>query len=273
MESQRVLIVKVSITEVAGFPPLPQLQQEVLAIGRNHQSTELGEPVRRRDILRAILDNPEPFDIIHFAGHLCEQGFVASEEIIPLEMIVMYIQTGQPQLVFFNTCSSEKVAEMVASRCPSDCIFTISDIDNQDAIDFSVMFYSVLRAHDIASYKDARDRVDSSGTHFRYLMGKNVPVRRGDEYTQRIDALERAVGGDRLGSIGLAQRMTMVESHIASMQSWIAEEARPALARLYRSNSLDGEKGGNRALMWAIFVVAIVITVLLAIVLLRVTSG
>lgn len=272
MESQRVLIIKVSVTEVSGFQPLPQLQHEVLAIGRNHETTELAEPVRRRDILRALLDN-EPFDIIHFAGHLSEQGFVASEEIIPLDMIVMYVQTGHPKLVFFNTCSSEKVAEMVAGHCPADCIFTISAIDNQDAIDFATMYYSMLKAHDVVSYKDARDRVDPTGVYFRYLAGKNVVVRRGDETTQRLDALERAVGGDRLGSIGLAQRMTMAESQIASIQSWIAEEARPALARRLRAEDPDERGGSSKALLWAIFVVAIVFTVLLAIVLLRVTSS
>lgn len=236
MESQRVLMIKVSVTEVPGFESLPQLQQEVLAISRNHQVTELAEPVRRRDVLRALLDN-DPFDIIHFAGHLSEQGFVASEEIIPLDMIVMYVQTGHPKLVFFNTCSSEKVAEMVAGRCPADCIFTISNIDNQDAIDFATMYYSMLKAHDVVTYKDARDRVDPTGIYFRYLPGKNVVVRRGDETTQRLDALERAVGGGRLGEMGLAQRVAILETDVSSFKAWKHEEAQPILTLIQRDYS------------------------------------
>ena len=261
MESQRVLIIKVSVTEVSGFPPLPQLQHEVLAIGRNHETTELAEPVRRRDILRALLDN-EPFDIIHFAGHLSEQGFVASEEIIPLDMIVMYVQTGHPKLVFFNTCSSERVAEMVAGRCPADCIFTISDIDNQDAIDFATMYYSMLKAHDVVSYKDARDRVDPTGVYFRYLAGKNVVVRRGDETTQRLDALERAVGGSRLGEVGLAQRVATIETKMTNVESWMHEEARPILSLVQR------DYGGPRRndTKW-FFLASLVVAILIAFVL------
>lgn len=255
MESQRVLIIKVSVTEVDGFPPLPQLQQEVLAISRNHEIVELSEPVRRKDILRTLLDN-EPFDIIHFAGHLCEDGFVASEEIIPLDMIVIYIQTGKPKMVFFNTCQSEKVAEMVASRCPADCIFTISDIDNQDAIDFSTMFYSVLRSPDVTSYKESRDRVDPTGIYFRYIPGRNVVVRRGDEITSRIDALERAVGGSRLGEWGLVQKQNELERKQLDIERkqevvemWIRDEARPAL-------SLIQNHDRGKGLLWAILAVS-----------------
>ena len=178
MESLRVLVVKVSITDVPDFPPLPQLQREVVAIAAHHSVRELAEPVRRQDILRAILDE-KPFNIIHFAGHLCEEGFVASNEIIPLDMIVMYIQTGKPELVFFNTCSSEKVAEMVASRCESDCIFTISNIENDDAIEFSEMFYSVLSLSDVRSYKRRRGQNRSTGA-VSLLTGKNMVVRHGD---------------------------------------------------------------------------------------------
>lgn len=261
MESQRVLIVKVSVTEVPGFSPLPQLQHEVTAIGRNHQTTELAEPVRRRDILRALLDD-DPFDIIHFAGHLSDQGFVASEEIIPLDMIVMYVQTGHPKLVFFNTCSSEKVAEMVAGRCPADCIFTISAIDNQDAIDFATMYYSMLKAHDVVSYKDARDRVDPTGVYFRYLAGKNVVVRRGDEITQRLDALERAVGGSRLGEMGLAQRVALIETKVAGLELWMHEDARPTLSLVQRDY---GEPRRNDS-MW-IFLASLVVAALIAFVL------
>lgn len=258
MESQRVLIIKVSVTSVTGFDPLPQLQHEVVAIGRNHQTTELAEPVRRRDILRALLDN-EPFDIIHFAGHLSAQGFVASDEIIPLDMIVMYIQTGHPKLVFFNTCSSENVAEMVAGRCPADCIFTISAIDNQDAIDFATMYYSMLKAHDVISYKDARDRVDPTGVYFRYLPGKNVVVRRGDETAQRLDALERAVGGSRLGEAGLAQRTALLETKVQNIESWMHEDARPTLSLVQRDY---GEPRRNDS-MW-IFLASLVVVALIA---------
>ena len=68
MESLRVLVVKVSITDVPDFPPLPQLQREVVAIAAHHSVRELAEPVRRQDILRAM-QHEKPFNIIHFAGH------------------------------------------------------------------------------------------------------------------------------------------------------------------------------------------------------------
>ncbi len=250
MESLRVLVVKVSITDVPDFPPLPQLQREVVAIAAHHSVRELAEPVRRQDILRAILDE-KPFNIIHFAGHLCEEGFVASSEIIPLDMIVMYIQTGKPELVFFNTCSSEKVAEMVASRCESDCIFTISNIENDDATEFSEMFYSVLSLSEVHSYKEARDRVDPTGSRFRYLPGKNMVVRRGDEVMQRLDALERAVGGGRLGEIGIIQRQAILEARVADFEEYIKDEIKPTLA-IVRLDHASPQKN-NSALLWAIF--------------------
>ena len=272
VEQQRVLILKVSMTEVAGFDPLPRLQQEVAAISHNHIATELSEPLRRRDILRAILDN-EPFDIIHFAGHLNEEGFVASEEIIPLDMVVMYIQTGHPRLVFFSTCTSEKVAEMVASRCPSDCIFTVSDIDNEDAIDFSMMFYSTLRSPDIESYKEARDRVDPTGARFRYMPGKSVIVRRGDEVTQRIAALEMAVGGGRLGEIGIVQRLFNLErrlndlersfdERLDSLEEFNREEVAPALAIVRRDYTAKGST--SERLLWALFAISIATAIVIA---------
>lgn len=251
MESLRVLVVKVSITDVPDFPPLPQLQREAVAIAAHHSVRELAEPVRRQDILRTILDEVPPFNIIHFAGHLCEEGFVASSEIVPLDMIVMYIQTGKPELVFFNTCSSEKVAELVASRCESDCIFTISNIENDDAIEFSEMFYSVLSLSDVRSYKEARDRVDPTGSRFRYLPGKNMVVRRGDEVTQRLDALERAVGGGRLGEIGIIQRQAILEARVNDLEEYIKDEIKPTLA-IVRLDHASPQKN-NSALLWAIF--------------------
>jgi hypothetical protein len=250
MESLRVLIVKVSITDVPGFEPLPQLQREVVAIAAHNSTRELSEPVRRQDILRAILDE-KPFNIIHFAGHLCEDGFVASNEIIPLDMIVMYIQTGKPELVFFNTCSSEKVAELIASRCESDCIFTISAIENDDAIDFSEMFYSVLGSSETHSYKEARDRVDPTGSRFRYLPGKNVIVRRGDEVVQRLDALERSIGGGRLGEIGIIQRHAILEARVADIEESVRNEIKPMLT-IFRAEHATPQRD-NKALLWAIF--------------------
>lgn len=248
MERQRIAVVKVPVTSVPGFPPLPQLQREVAAMSAHHSVVELPEPIRRRDIIRAVLD--EKFDILHFAGHLCEDGFVASDEIIPLDMIVMYIGSGKPELVFFNTCSSEKVAEMVASRCESDCIFTISDIENDDAVDFSEMFYSVLSLKEITSYKEARDRVDPTGARFRYLPGKNVVIRRGDEVTFRLDALERAIGGGRLGEMGLAHRVAQQETRILALEQYNQEAVRPVLSLVQRD---DKATSSNNALLWAIF--------------------
>lgn len=260
-----MLILKVSTTEVSGFQPLPRLYEEVTAISRHHIATELPEPLRRRDILRTILDN-EPFDIIHFAGHLTDEGFVASQEIIPLDMIVMYIQTGRPDLVFFNTCSSEHVAEMVTSRCASDCIFTVSDVDNEDAIDFSMMFYSLLATTDIDSYKEARDRVDPTGARFRFMPGTNVVIRRGDEVTQRLSALEVAIGGGRLGEPGIVHRLASMDTRIASLENTVKTEVIPGIASLQSDHHGTGRQ--HDRLLWAIFAASILFAAVIAVLLL-----
>ena len=54
MDALRVLVVPSRMTEIDGFPSLPNMQREILAITTGYESTVLNEPVRWIDMLRAV---------------------------------------------------------------------------------------------------------------------------------------------------------------------------------------------------------------------------
>lgn len=173
MEAQKVTVFAPKSTTVPGFQSLPKLQQEINAINRYHDATVYGEVVRL-DLLRATTEADRP-DILHFAGHLTETGFVGSKEIIPISTIIMAIETGEPKLAVFNVCTSQDVAEQIASRCPTDCVFTLSDVEDTRAVEFSIAFYAVLRRDEVTDFRQACKIVDPDDQVFRYIAGRHKP--------------------------------------------------------------------------------------------------
>ena len=191
MESQRVTIFAPKSSTVPGFRPLPKLQQEINAINRHHEATTYGEVVRL-DLLRAATE-VERADIFHFAGHLTEAGFIGSNEIIPVSSLIMAIETCEPKLAIFNVCTSQDVAEQIASRCPTDCIFTLSDVEDIRAVEFAIAFYTVLRRDDVESYQQACTIVDPQDEVFRYITGRRKPRLVRSKESLRMDELARQI--------------------------------------------------------------------------------
>lgn len=193
MDSQRVTVIAPKTTTVTGFHTLPRLQQEINSITRNHNTKVLSH-VEHIDILRVATDEEVP-EIVHFAGHMTQDGFVGSKGIVPLSTIIMALQTAEPKLAIFNTCSSRDVAEQIASNCATDCIYTVGAVDDDRAFDFSVLFYSVLRSDDVDSYRHACNLVDPNDSVFHYISGKKKARRRmnSDELGRRITELNEAI--------------------------------------------------------------------------------
>jgi len=214
------------MTEIDGFPSLPNMQREILAITTGYESTVLNEPVRWIDMLRAVTGDKE-YDIYHYGGHLTDAGLVLGSEIVSVNHLIMMIQTGKPLLVVMNSCSGELAAERIASQCSCDVIYAITGLDNDIAITFAIAFYAQLRKAE--SFKAAFDVASTGESIFRYLDGKYSAVERGDSLANDVAEIKKAIF-DPYGGHGFMQRLVRLES--------IAEEYLPvwrAIASTYSS--------------------------------------
>ena len=207
MDSLRVLVVPSRMTEIDGFPSLPNMQREILAITTGYESTVLNEPVRWIDMLRAVTGDKE-YDIYHYGGHLTDAGLVLGSEIVSVNHLIMMIQTGKPLLVVMNSCSGELAAERIASQCSCDVIYAITGLDNDIAITFAITFYSQLRKAE--SFKSAFAVASTGESVFRYLDGKYSAVERGDSLATDVAEVKRALF-DPYGGNGLVQRVIKLE--------------------------------------------------------------
>lgn len=207
MDSLRVLVVPSGMTEVDGFPSLPNMQREILAITTGYESTVLNEPVRWIDMLRAVTGDKE-YDIYHYGGHLTDAGLVLGSEIVSVNHLIMMIQTGKPLLVVMNSCSGEVAAERIASQCSCDVIYAMTSLDNGTAITFATAFYAQLRK--AATFKAAFAVASTGESIFRYLDGKYSAVERGDSLATDVAEVKRALF-DPYGGNGLVQRVIKLE--------------------------------------------------------------
>ena len=226
MDALRVLVVPSRMTEIDGFPSLPNMQREILAITTGYESTVLNEPVRWIDMLRAVTGDKE-YDIYHYGGHLTDAGLVLGSEIVSVNHLIMMIQTGKPLLVVMNSCSGELAAERIASQCSCDVIYAITGLDNDIAITFAIAFYAQLRKAE--SFKAAFDVASTGESIFRYLDGKYSAVERGDSLANDVAEIKKAIF-EPYGGHGFMQRLVRLES--------IAEEYLPvwrAIASTYSS--------------------------------------
>lgn len=208
MDALRVLVVPSRMTEIDGFPSLPNMQREILAITTGYESTVLNEPVRWIDMLRAVTGDKE-YDIYHYGGHLTDAGLVLGSEIVSVNHLIMMIQTGKPMLVVMNSCSGEVAAERIASQCSCDVIYAMTNLDNDIAITFAITFYSQLRKAE--SFKEAFDVASTGESVFRYLDGKYSAIERGDSLATDIADIKKSLF-DPYGGRGFAQRLTRIES-------------------------------------------------------------
>lgn len=190
MQKQRVLVVPTRTTEVDGLPALPDMQIEVHAISASSVATVLPEPVEWLDIMRALLDGEE-YNIVHFCGHLTDQGLILANEVISIDGLVMMFR-GSPEhrkLIVFNTCNSVDAARRVAANTPCAVIGTIGDVEDRTAAAFAVKFYSALHNEAIETFHDAFNASVGDKKRFIYLEGATQPtedeehIKRGDSAT------------------------------------------------------------------------------------------
>ena len=187
MQKQRVLVVPTRTTEVDDLPALPDIQTEVHAIAASSIATVLPEPVDWLDIMRALLDGEE-YNIVHFCGHLTEEGLILANEVISIDGLVMMFR-GSPEhrkLIIFNTCDSADAARRVASNTPCAVIGTIGEIYDRVAATFAVKFYASLQNAQVENYRDAFNLSIGDKKRFIFLEGATEPtedemhIRRGD---------------------------------------------------------------------------------------------
>ncbi len=207
MDALKVLVVPSRATELEGFPSLPMMQREILAITNSNDATVLNEPVRWIDMLRAVTGDIE-YDIIHYSGHMTSGGLVLGKEIIYPNQLIMMIQTGNPSLVVVLSCDGEDAAERIASQCRCDVIYSMLPLDNDIAITFSIAFYAQLRKAN--SYREAFDVASTGESTLRYLEGKYTTVTRGDSLAADIADIKKSLF-DPYGGRGFAQRLTRLE--------------------------------------------------------------
>lgn len=188
MEKQKALVVPTRTTEIDGFPALPDMQIEVHAIASSTQATVLPEPVGWLDIMGALLDGEE-YNIVHFCGHLTDEGLILADEVISIDGLVMMFR-GSPEhrkLIVVNTCNSEEAARRIASNTPCAVIGTIGEIEDRMAVSFAVKFYSTLRNEHITDFRQAYNASVGDKKRFIFAEGTGQPTE-DEEYIKRGDS-------------------------------------------------------------------------------------
>ncbi len=158
---------------------LTHVGAEVAAYKRNHQVVALEGIVRDLDIANAVEEGP--YDVVVFASHGHENGIELSGTILSMEAAQQYVKRSGATLVVINTCDSEAVGyQLLGERC--DVIFTVSNVEDADAVRFSVLLAGALTRCD--EYKDAFEQSVGRGSKYRFLSAKSAmrsAMRRDDE--------------------------------------------------------------------------------------------
>jgi len=170
---------------------LSHVSAEVAAYKRNHQVVALEGVVREMDIANAVEEGP--YDVVVFASHGHANGIELSDSLLSMEAAQQYVKRSGATLIVLNTCDSESVGyQLLGERC--DVIFTVSNVEDADAVRFSVLLAGALTRCD--EYKDAFEQSVGRGSKYRFLSAKSAvrsAMRRDDEelremvYTMRTE--------------------------------------------------------------------------------------
>lgn len=117
---------------------------EVRLIQAWHHTSTLNARVTSEDIFRACQDTA--FDIIHFATHGGPEGILLSDnELFSAEDIAQVARLRETKEVFFNACSTSKVAAYVVSHGVRTAITATIDFGDFHAWKLPAAYYSARR--------------------------------------------------------------------------------------------------------------------------------
>jgi hypothetical protein len=152
-----------------GHADLSHVSAEVAAYKRNHQVVALEGVVRDLDIANAVEEGP--YDVVVFASHGHENGIELSGSILGMEAAQQYVKRSGATLIVLNTCDSELVGyQLLGERC--DVIFTVSNVEDTDAVRFSVLLAGALTLCD--EYREAFEQSVGRGSKYRFLSAKST---------------------------------------------------------------------------------------------------
>lgn len=172
MQAQEVLVL---VMNPAGTQIL-DVRPEIQAILRAHgnDNVKIMYDPTRIEIAEEI--GREDYDIFHLAGHCSAEGFSIKDGLLSPKVIAEYALSMRPKLrlVMLNACSSTEVAKEIGAEANVDVVFAEKDVEDQECIEFAILFHGKLRLGNVEDYYDAYRLVDPSGRTFKFRFGASV---------------------------------------------------------------------------------------------------
>lgn len=183
MQAQEVLVL---VMNPAGTERL-DVRSEIQSILRAHgtDNVKIMYDPTRIEIAEEI--GREDYDIFHLAGHCSAEGFLIKDGLLSPKVIAGYALSMRPKLrlVMLNACSSTEVAKEIGAEANVDVVFAEKDVEDQECIEFAILFHGKLRLNTVADYYDAYRLVDPSGKTFKFRFGASVM--RSDNDIERLE--------------------------------------------------------------------------------------
>lgn len=202
--AQEVLVLVMNPPSTEILDVRPEIQAILRAHGRDNVKVmydptgiEIAEEIGRED-----------YDIFHLAGHCSADGFLIKDGLLSPKVIASYALSMRPKLklVMLNSCSSAEVAKEIGAEATVDVVFAEKEVEDQECIEFAILFHGKLRLSGVTDYYEAYRAVDPSGKTFKFRFGVSTNMGRSDNDNERLERIEHTVEEIREFLIGNFQR-------------------------------------------------------------------
>lgn len=185
MQAQEVLVLVMNPHGTEMLDVRPEVQAILRAHGRDNVKVmydptriEIAEEIGRDD-----------YDIFHLAGHCSAEGFLIKDGLLSPRVIASYALSMRPKLklVMLNSCSTSDVAKEIGAEANIDVVFAEKEVEDQECIEFAILFHSKLRYGNVSEYYEAHRLVDPSGKIFKFRFGASTNMGRSENDTERLE--------------------------------------------------------------------------------------
>lgn len=105
------------------------------------KATPLIGRVTRKDFFEAVLG--ENYDLVWFITHTNQDGIHLSDGVLDIDHLAQFLQRSKPAVIL-NTCESERIAVSIHNITNKPVVFTISNIEDEEAAEFGILMATAL---------------------------------------------------------------------------------------------------------------------------------
>lgn len=163
------------------------------------------------------------YKVIWFAAHGDDQGIRIGADMLDVATITPLLQESSAELVFINTCSSERLGEQIYAECQIPVICTVAEADDILAYATGRRFARALVRCE-GDYLRAFELSRPGGNRLYRYIPNMYALNRGRKMAQQppqpelkdqVEALVRALTGDRFsGSPGLVAELASLRKEL-----------------------------------------------------------